>query len=339
MYDRFVEKFGTDRITLWRGDVFSVGQPARDFLEGDNARIRGDLFVYRHKFEANTGIDCSDFFVDLKRQYLSMQATLEDFLESGPDTRFDPGVRYFFGHRIPGLLAMSCPVTVVLTQHAEETAFLWHLRAAAVSEPHYDLPSLARLDNRVEAHLDGLRVAGDHGWQFALEQLEAHPEPGETFACADLAFISAGTRAALAVARYRPRRLARRRRVPWPRQSAGSPTSDRRPIMCCSLGCRMSQSPGESAWLCQRSGDSRPVPSFSAVDRQGSWRSGKGGAGRRRARGRESGRDAPPARQFHRLGDTLLGRLVARSFVGRVVRHGRAADDCPDRNKVPLPRS
>jgi uncharacterized protein (TIGR02270 family) len=81
-------------------------------------------------------------------------------------------------------------IPLVLTQHAEEAAFLWLLRDAAVSAPHYKLKDLAKLDNRVEAHLDGLRVAGDAGWGFAQGQLEDHPEPGEAFAAAVLAFES-----------------------------------------------------------------------------------------------------------------------------------------------------
>jgi hypothetical protein len=43
----------------------------------------------------------------------------------------------------------------VVSQHAEEAAFLWALRTRAIGEPHYSLQDLARLDERVEAHLDG----------------------------------------------------------------------------------------------------------------------------------------------------------------------------------------
>ena len=55
----------------------------------------------------------------------------------------------------------------IITQHAEEAAFLWLQRDAAVREPHYSLADLAELDNRVEAHIDGLRIAGDAGWGAA----------------------------------------------------------------------------------------------------------------------------------------------------------------------------
>ena len=72
-------------------------------------------------------------------------------------------------------------------QHADEAAFLWLLRDAAVSAPHYSLADLAKLDGRVEAHLDGLRIAGPEGWRVCAESLKWE-EPGEVFAAAVLAF-------------------------------------------------------------------------------------------------------------------------------------------------------
>lgn len=81
-------------------------------------------------------------------------------------------------------------IAKVLSQHAEEVAFNWQVRAMDVHAPHYLLWELSRHDNRLDAHLDGLVVAGEHGWEFALDQLEAHPEPGETFAISYLAFKS-----------------------------------------------------------------------------------------------------------------------------------------------------
>jgi uncharacterized protein (TIGR02270 family) len=80
----------------------------------------------------------------------------------------------------------------IVSQHAEEAAFLWTLRRRAVGEPHYALKDLAALDERVEAHLEGLRVAGPIGWEFCKRNL-AHEEPGEIFALSVLAF-GAGNR-------------------------------------------------------------------------------------------------------------------------------------------------
>lgn len=81
-------------------------------------------------------------------------------------------------------------VPVVIEQHAEEAAFLWLLRDHAVGAPHYKPIDLKRLDNRVEAHLDGLRIAGDAGWDIVWKQAEDRPEPGELFAAGVLAFES-----------------------------------------------------------------------------------------------------------------------------------------------------
>jgi len=75
----------------------------------------------------------------------------------------------------------------IIDQHAEEAAFLWLLRDSAVAEPHYSLKDLATLDNRIEANLDGLRIADDAGWQACLRNLEIG-EPGELFAASVLAF-------------------------------------------------------------------------------------------------------------------------------------------------------
>jgi uncharacterized protein (TIGR02270 family) len=82
----------------------------------------------------------------------------------------------------------------VVEQHAEEAAFLWTLRDAATGAPHYKRHHLARLDERVEAHVDGLRVAGEAGWRIALEQLERRCEKGELFAAGVLALESGDMR-------------------------------------------------------------------------------------------------------------------------------------------------
>jgi len=62
-----------------------------------------------------------------------------------------------------------------LAQHVDDSAFLWHLRQLAVDAPQYALADIVRLDGRVDAHIDGLRVAGDAAWpviarSFSFEQ-------------------------------------------------------------------------------------------------------------------------------------------------------------------------
>ena len=79
------------------------------------------------------------------------------------------------------------PIQAVLSQHADEAAFLWTSRARAVGDPTYSLRSLARLDDRVEAHLDGLRIAGEAAWRLCQSRLESG-EASEVFPLAVLAF-------------------------------------------------------------------------------------------------------------------------------------------------------
>lgn len=74
----------------------------------------------------------------------------------------------------------------IIDQHAEEAAFLWLLRRNAIYAPHYNLKDLAKLDNRVEAHIDGLRIAGDYGWEACCNNLE-FKGAGEVFAAGFLA--------------------------------------------------------------------------------------------------------------------------------------------------------
>ena len=83
----------------------------------------------------------------------------------------------------------SMVIPVVIEQHAEEAAFHWLLRDAAVCAPHYSLDDLAKLDNRLDAHIDGLRIAGEAGWEICQEQL-GWEEAGEVFVSAVLAFES-----------------------------------------------------------------------------------------------------------------------------------------------------
>jgi len=77
----------------------------------------------------------------------------------------------------------------VVEQHADEASFLWLLRDDAVRAPNYNLQDLADLDERVEANIDGLRIAGDVGWEYCETGLEKE-EPGEVFAAGVIAFES-----------------------------------------------------------------------------------------------------------------------------------------------------
>ncbi|GAA4354434.1 TIGR02270 family protein [Variovorax defluvii] len=60
----------------------------------------------------------------------------------------------------------------VVEEHADEASFLWLQRGSAVHAPHYTPSQFADLDERLAAHIDGLRVAGDVGWQCAAAALD-----------------------------------------------------------------------------------------------------------------------------------------------------------------------
>ncbi|AKJ29691.1 TIGR02270 family protein [Caldimonas brevitalea] len=75
---------------------------------------------------------------------------------------------------------MSSPIVLVVEQHAEDAVALFNARSALIQAPHVKLHHLARLDERLAAHLDGLKVAGDLGSRLALRALE-RPGSGEMF--------------------------------------------------------------------------------------------------------------------------------------------------------------
>lgn len=77
-------------------------------------------------------------------------------------------------------------IEAMVEQHWEEAAFLWLRRDAAATSFHYRRDALAALDDRLDAHLDGLRVAGDGAWAVAAASLSLE-DPGAVFAHAQLA--------------------------------------------------------------------------------------------------------------------------------------------------------
>jgi len=73
----------------------------------------------------------------------------------------------------------------IVRQHAEMAAFLWTVYDHNLLHPgenkDMDEVRLARLVERLEAHLDGLRVAGDEGRKIAQKRYEEFSDPGELF--------------------------------------------------------------------------------------------------------------------------------------------------------------
>jgi uncharacterized protein (TIGR02270 family) len=85
------------------------------------------------------------------------------------------------------------PLLSVVRQHAEESAILRRLRSVLVAAPHVKLRHLGRLDERIAAHLDGLAVAGEVGWQLCQAALETVAS-GEVFTAAVRAIESRNPR-------------------------------------------------------------------------------------------------------------------------------------------------
>jgi uncharacterized protein (TIGR02270 family) len=77
-------------------------------------------------------------------------------------------------------------IPAVVSQHLEDVAALRGTRSVLLRSPHVELHRLARLDERLNAHIDGMHVAGDEGYRMAQRELE-RPWLGALFAVAVLA--------------------------------------------------------------------------------------------------------------------------------------------------------
>lgn len=73
----------------------------------------------------------------------------------------------------------------IVRQHAQQAAFLWTVYDHALlfpdENPDMDAERLARVVERLEANLDGLRVAGEDGKRIAAEVYAEYPDAGELF--------------------------------------------------------------------------------------------------------------------------------------------------------------
>ena len=96
-----VERFGSEQTIVRYGRVFDVTDLAHQMLVNlrDPEQDEVDFGVDRCVFEAYTGVDCRPCFADRELQRLTAAALLEEFLDNPP--RLEPGVRYFFKHRVP----------------------------------------------------------------------------------------------------------------------------------------------------------------------------------------------------------------------------------------------
>src|SRR4051812_3148663 len=71
----------------------------------------------------------------------------------------------------------------ILVEHYEELDFLWSQRRAALRSPLYTWRELHMLEERIEAHVQGLLVVGDNLPGFLQEKLDG-AEADAVFAAA-----------------------------------------------------------------------------------------------------------------------------------------------------------
>lgn len=81
-------------------------------------------------------------------------------------------------------------IAPLVTRHAEDAAFYWMQRNANAYSPLLRFDRLAHFDQLLNAHLDGLRVAGEAGWELALKNLKRWRTNGESFTAYVLMFES-----------------------------------------------------------------------------------------------------------------------------------------------------
>jgi uncharacterized protein (TIGR02270 family) len=77
----------------------------------------------------------------------------------------------------------SLPVLGVVQHHLDEAITLRRARSTLLISPRATLDALARFDERIAAHLDGVSVAGAHAWPLCEAALKA-PSEGATFVAA-----------------------------------------------------------------------------------------------------------------------------------------------------------
>ena len=79
-------------------DICALARALLDIARNNSTHVIYDM---RHRLEAFTGLDCRPMLHPTGLRALTAAAILEDFLQSDAAANYEPGVRYFWGHRIP----------------------------------------------------------------------------------------------------------------------------------------------------------------------------------------------------------------------------------------------
>ncbi|MFY8133770.1 MAG: hypothetical protein ACOVKS_02070, partial [Aquimonas sp.] len=94
-------------------------------------------------------------------------------------------------------------IASVIAQHSEELAFTWQRRQRAWSAPNHRAAHLHEIDSQLDAHLDGLHIAGREALAPAVQRFKRWGTDEEAFAatavvglCASVA-VDEATRAEL----------------------------------------------------------------------------------------------------------------------------------------------
>jgi hypothetical protein len=103
-------------------------------------------------------------------------------------------------------------IAALVRRHVEDASFYWAQHDASAYSPRLSLSGLARFSDLLDAHLEGVLVAGSAGWPPTLGALERWKQPGEAFVCAYAALHRgdmAQLDALLEIVRARPDELLR----------------------------------------------------------------------------------------------------------------------------------
>jgi uncharacterized protein (TIGR02270 family) len=79
-------------------------------------------------------------------------------------------------------------IPAIIEQHVEDAAFLWHRRAREIDGPVMGAFDIGRIDQRLDANLDGLFAGGHAAWDLVTARFAEYQEPPELFVLGALAF-------------------------------------------------------------------------------------------------------------------------------------------------------
>ena len=86
---------------------------------------------------------------------------------------------------------MTNVIAPLVARHASDAAFYWMRLDQSVTTFHLTLAHYRLFNSRLDAHLEGLEVAGAEGVQPAFAALERWKKPGEAFVCTWLKCLKA----------------------------------------------------------------------------------------------------------------------------------------------------